>query len=236
MKSAVDKATKKASRTAVSASTPPVTTTKTETEVASTNGDQDPRMSRVAEQVKQVLAGEGYDPAVIATDDPPTRRIVAAELLSALAGRNGERQDRAREVFMNHGYFEDATRDLRIAESPAERAAAARRLSFVRDADATPHLTAALEDSAPEVRRAAVEALLDQHDPEAVEPLKELLRSENDRQVPHELIRRAIDASATNGLDAQPVSPTPSTVETIVMPPEEFDSKPDETEREVIEL
>lgn len=234
-KSKIIKASKKAVRD-VAAEPKPVAVAISKQKGAAGNGERDVQVTKAAEQVKHVLAGESYDPAVIGAEDPAMRQIVAAELLSALAGRNGERQNRARDVFMNHGYFEDATRDLRIADSPAERAAAARRLSFVRERDATPHLTSALEDSAPEVRRAAVEALLDQHDPDAVDPLKELLRVENDRQVPHELIRRAIDASATNGFETQPVSPTIATHETMLMPPDEIDSEPDETEREVIEL
>ena len=47
---------------------------------------------------------------------------------------------------MKHGYFEDATRDLRVSDSENERAAAARRLSFVNDREATPHLVGALSD------------------------------------------------------------------------------------------
>jgi hypothetical protein len=201
------------------------------------NGDQDPRIARVSDEVKRVLGGEDYDRDVIADGDAATRQLVAAELLSALASRNGARHDRAREIFMNHGYFEDATRDLRIAESPAERAAAARRLSFVRDREATPHLAAALQDSAPEVRRAAVEALLDQGDPGATAPLNDLMRVETDRNVPHTLIRRAIDACATSGHEQEAaLSAASSPLESFSMPPEEFRSEPVEPEREVIEI
>jgi hypothetical protein len=110
--------------------------------------------------MKKLMAGGEYDEGVIANGDRETRQLVGAELLSAMVGRNVERRERAREAFMKHGYFDDATRDLRVAESANERAAAARRLSFVRDRDATPHLVAALDDSSPDVRRAAVEALI----------------------------------------------------------------------------
>ncbi len=204
---------------------------------ALSNGDQDPRLVRVSDEMKRVLGGEDYDRDVIAASDAPTRQLVAAELLSALASRNGARHDRAREIFVNHGYFEDATRDLRIAESPAERAAAARRLSFVRDREATPHLAAALQDSAPEVRRAAVEALLDQGDPGAIAPLNDLMRVETDSNVPHTLIRRAIDACAASGHEQEAaLSAASSPLESFSMPPEEFRSEPVEPEREVIEI
>jgi HEAT repeats len=201
------------------------------------NGDQDTRMVRVSEEVKRVLSGQDYDQSVIADGDAATRKLVAAELLSALASRNGTRHDRAREIFINHGYFEDATRDLRIADSPAERAAAARRLSFVRDREATPHLAAALQDSAPEVRRAAVEALLDQGDPGAIAPLNELMIVETDRNVPSTLIKRAINAcTPTNPEPEAEPSVTMPPVESFATAPEDFTSEPDASEREVIEI
>ncbi|MGB7921600.1 MAG: HEAT repeat domain-containing protein, partial [Pyrinomonadaceae bacterium] len=117
-------------------------------------------------------------------------------LLAALAGRNDERRERAREAFIKHDYFDEATKDLRTAKADAERASAARSLGLARDTSATPHLVAALEDSSPEVRRAAVEALADLRDPEALAPLQSLLEREKDRKVPRGLIRRAIEASA----------------------------------------
>jgi hypothetical protein len=201
------------------------------------NGDQDARIVRVSDEVKRVLGGQDYDRDVIAADDAATRQLVATELLSALASRNGARHDRAREIFMNYGYFEDATRDLRIAESSAERAAAARRLSFVRDREATPHLAAALQDSAPEVRRAAVEALLDQGDPGAMAPLNDLMRVETDSNVPHTLIRRAIEACAASRDEPEAaLSAASSPLQSFSMPPEEFRSEPVEPEREVIEI
>jgi len=178
------------------------------------------RVASVAEQVKNVMAGEEYDPNLIGSDDRETRQLVGAELLSALVGRNLERRDRARAAFMNHGYFDDATRDLRIADAPVERAAAARRLSFVHDREATPHLIAALDDSAPEVRRTAVEALMDLRDPAAIGPLNSLMQTETDRKLPRTLIKHAIDACATAA-----ATPAP-----------QLSATPIEPEREVIEL
>src|SRR5437667_4344260 len=195
------------------------------------DGARQARIATVAEQVKNVMAGEEYDPSLIGSDDRETRQLVGAELLSALVGRNLQRRDRARAAFMNHGYFDDATRDLRIADAPVERAAAARRLSFVHDREATPHLIAALDDSAPEVRRTAVEALMDLRDPAAIGPLNSLMQTETDRKVPRTLIKHAIDACATASAD----SSAPSDVSTATPAPQ-LSATPIEPEREVIEL
>jgi HAMP domain-containing protein len=190
------------------------------------------RVATVAEQVKNVMAGEQYDPSLIGSDDRETRQLVGAELLSALVGRNLQRRDRARAAFMNHGYFDDATRDLRIADAPVERSAAARRLSFVHDREATPHLIAALDDSAPEVRRTAVEALMDLRDPAAIGPLNSLMQTETDRKVSRTLIKHAIDACAT----AAPAdSSAPSDV-SAATPAPQLSAPQIEPEREVIEL
>ena len=124
--------------------------------------------------VASLLAGDSYDEASIATDHPEARQMVAAELLAALSGRNIVRHARAREAFIKHGYFDDATRRLRTSESSVERASAARSLGLVRDEAGTPHLIAALEDSSSDVRRAAVESLAEVRDPSAVAALEAL--------------------------------------------------------------
>ena len=178
------------------------------------------------------MSGGSYDQSIIGSDDPETRQLVGAELLSAIVGRNAQRREYAREAFMKHGYFDDATRDLRVAESANERAAAARRLSFVHDSEATPHLIGALEDPSPDVRRTAVEALMDLRDPAAIGPLNVLMQTENDRKVPRTLIKHAIDACAT----ATPAAtPQVAANDSPVITPEPS-SQPIETEREVIEL
>lgn len=146
-------------------------------------------------EVKKLLAGEGYDQAVIASTDKGTRQAVAAELLAALASRNVARRERARDAFVQFNYLDEATFDLRTAEAPGERASAARALGLSQDKTATPHLIAALDDDSPEVRRAVIEALAEMRDPSAVAPLTALLKSEQDRKVPHSLIQRAIEAS-----------------------------------------
>ena len=209
---------------------------------ATTTAADDPRrerVSRASEEAKKLFNGESYDERVIGSEDQEMRRLVGAELASALVGRSADRRERAREAFMKHGYFDDATRDLRTAESENERAAAARRLSFVQDREATPHLVGALGDSSPDVRRAAVEALMDLRDPAAIAPLNSLLQNETDRKVSRNLISQAIEACATNKLEstAPAVSEsTPSAVPDFVAPVPPPAPPSFETEREVIEL
>jgi hypothetical protein len=187
------------------------------------------RIARVTESTRNLLNGGDYEESIIGSSDPDTRQLVGGELLAAIVGRNVARRENARAAFMKHGYFDDATRDLRVADSENERAAAARRLSFVHDREATPHLVGALSDSSPDVRRAAVEALMDLRDPAAIAPLNSLMQSESDRKVPRPLIKQAIEACAT----ASPEVPLVASPDSAV-PESSFHSI--ETEREVIEL
>lgn len=201
---------------------------------------QHERVTRASEEVKTLMAGGDYDKSIIASDDRYTRQLVGAELLSALVGRNLQRRERARAAFMNHGYFDDATRDLRIAESPNERAAAARRLSFVHDREATPHLIAALEDPSPDVRRASVEALMDLRDSAAIAPLNSLMQTETDRRVPRSLLKHAVEACATSGSEpaaAEDLRSQVSDLKGSLPEPESTSiSQTADTEREVIEI
>jgi HEAT repeat protein len=154
-----------------------------------------PDPERVLAETHQLLEGEGYDRAVVGSRDAMARQMVAAELLSALASRNAQRRERAGAAFVEHGYFEETARDLREADAPAERSAAARSLAILGDRKATPLLVAALEDPVSDVRRAAVEALGALRDPSAVEPLEALLereRSERNR-IPPRVIRTAVE-------------------------------------------
>ncbi len=196
------------------------------------SGRRTDRVERVSDELKKLMAGGDYDENVVASDDRETRQLVGAELLSALVGRNLQRRERARAAFMKHGYFDDATRDLRVAESPTERAAAARRLSFVHDREATPHLIAALDDSSPDVRRAAVEALMDLRDPAAIASLNSLIQNEDDRRVPRSLIKHAIESCAASSADEPSISPV-SPPAPAVPPPV---PSAVEIEREVIEI
>ena len=105
-------------------------------------------------------------------------------------------------------------------------------MALARDKEATPHLVAALEDEAPEVRRAAVEALADLRDPAAIAPLNGLLSVEKDRKVPPSLVRHAIEACA---IVEQPAT-TASAPEEKGLVPTEMTSATMEPDREVIEI
>ena len=83
---------------------------------------------------------------------------------------------------------------LRTADSPAERVAAARKLGTLGDRRATDHLIAALQDGAPEVRRASTESLGQIGDMSAVAPLNDLLLRETSRQLPEAVIKHALNS------------------------------------------
>ncbi|HEX7313047.1 MAG TPA: HEAT repeat domain-containing protein [Pyrinomonadaceae bacterium] len=164
-----------------------------------------PDPERVLDETRRVLEGEEYDRAVVGSRDAMARQMIAAELLSALAGRNAQRRERAGRAFVEHGYFDETARDLREADAPAERSAAARSLAILGDRGATPLLVAALEDPVSDVRRAAVEALGALRDPAAVEPLEALLereRTERNR-IPPRVIRTAVEF-CREGLEQAP--------------------------------
>ncbi|HYH87081.1 MAG TPA: HEAT repeat domain-containing protein [Pyrinomonadaceae bacterium] len=170
----------------------------------------------VQAEARRVLQGDAYDESVVGSSDSMARQMIAAELLSALAGRNPERRARARAAFVKHGYFDEKSRDLIEAEAPAERAAAARSLALVGDRAATPNLVAALEDRSIDVRRAAVEALGELRDPSAVAPLEALLereRKQRDR-IPPRVIRNAVETcrAAAEEVRAQPAIAEPAAV------------------------
>ena len=154
------------------------------------------QFDRVEVEVNKLLSGSDYDSSIVGSKDPATRQNVSAQLLAALARQNSAQQGRARQAFLNHGFFNDAATELQSADSPAERAGAARKLGAVRSPKAIAPLVASLEDRAPEVRRAAVESLGQLGDPSAVPLLNELLSRETSHQLPSAVIRDAINAIA----------------------------------------
>lgn len=172
-----------------------------------------PDPERVLAETRTLLEGENYDRAVVGSRDAMARQMIAAELLSALAGRNALKRERASAAFVEHGYFDETARDLREADAPAERSAAARSLAILGDRKATPLLVAALEDPVSDVRRAAAEALGALRDPSAVEPLEALLereRTERNR-IPPRVIRTAVEF-CREGFAQAPVVETQSTL------------------------
>lgn len=154
-----------------------------------------PDPERVLAETRNLLEGEGYDRAVVGSRDAMARQMIAAELLSALAGRNALKRERASAAFVEQGYFDETARDLREADAPAERSAAARSLAILGDRQATPLLVAALADPVTDVRRAAAEALGALRDPSAVEPLEALLEREKSERnrIPPRVIRTAVE-------------------------------------------
>ena len=175
-------------------------------------GAPDPEDVQTA--TRRLLEGESYDRSVIGSEDSMARQLIGAELLSALAGRNAGRRERARAAFVEHGYFDEKARDVRDAAAPAERAAAARSLAIVGERDAAPHLISALEDDSMEVRRAAVEALGALREPTAVEPLEALMRREKSQRnrIPNRIIQHAIETcrlAAAEALAPPYVEPAP---------------------------
>jgi hypothetical protein len=142
------------------------------------------QLERAGLEVRNLLAGRTFDSRIIESRDKATRQVIAAALLAARCSPDAEEQERARQLFVDHGYFAEATRDLKTAESPVERAAAARNLGIVGSPLATAHLVAAVFDRAPEVRRAGAEALIRIGDPwVATAPLNALLIGEQTRDV-----------------------------------------------------
>ena len=141
--------------------------------------------------VRNFISGQSSEPNVPDPKDKALREVVAAELLGSLnraheesrhleAGqgeasedKDGEttrlrlvrEQERSRQLFMEHGYFDEAVQNLRTANSSAQRAAAARALGLVGSDRATPDLIAAMFDDDAEVRAAADAALTQINDP-----------------------------------------------------------------------
>jgi hypothetical protein len=175
---------------------------------------------RARDETKRLLDGEPYDRGLLATRDAMARQMIAAELLSALSGRNAERRERARAAFTEHGYFNEKVEDLRSAQAAAERASAARALALASDRAATPHLVVALEDEAVEVRRAAVESLASLRDPAAVAPLEALLRREkkSKTKVNRKLVEHAVETCRAGVAEAPP---TPAVTEAAIAEPAE---------------
>ncbi|MDQ3804113.1 MAG: HEAT repeat domain-containing protein, partial [Acidobacteriota bacterium] len=83
-------------------------------------------------------------------------------------------------------------------------------LGLAGDRSATPHLVGALEDSAVEVRRAAVESLASLRDPEAIAPLEALLRREkkSKTKVNRKLVEHAIQ-TCREGFAEEPALAAP---------------------------
>ena len=118
-----------------------------------------PQVEQAGREIRDVLAGHLNDSNLFSSRDRQIRQLVSAELLAATSEEDGEIQQRARSLFIEHGYFDELAHDLRSASTVRERVVAAGRLGRIGTSAAIKHLIAALFDSDGEVREAAAAAL-----------------------------------------------------------------------------
>jgi hypothetical protein len=114
------------------------------------------------------ITGSHPEPASRSQNDSPSpsEQQDSGEFAPARDHSSGhQKQERARQLFIDYGYLNEAINSLRAAESPDERAGAARTLGIVGSKRGTAPLIAALFDDASEVRKAAEEALRQIGDP-----------------------------------------------------------------------
>jgi HEAT repeat protein len=138
-------------------------------------GLQQARRRRLTQQYRPLVqrALEGDDTArreLLAS--PPRHRLAVARLLiePLIDDRDPERIARTREIAQGMSVIHLADRYLR---SPLwwRRALALRALGLVQATDHTAQLVAALDDSHPDVRAAALDGLADLHDPAALQAI-----------------------------------------------------------------
>jgi hypothetical protein len=181
-------------------------------------------------EVKRLLAGERYSVETLENGSPEVRRYVAQQLEAAARGPAAKARERALEAFVAYGFMAAARQQVSAGETPQLRAAAARSLSLVNDETAVSELTTALSDPAPEVRCAAIQSLSALRARAAVGPLRELLQTETDPSVPHDMIEQAIDACAEESPVSVAEMPFLPSLEIPIMPqptPPDFNSLTD---------
>jgi hypothetical protein len=193
----------------------------------------DANSERLDAELKKLYAGEDYDSAVIDSSDPSTRRKVAAALLAAAANSESLQQQSARQAFIDHGFLDEVTAELRTAELPSDRVAAARKLGVIGSLQASQSLLVGLCDSAPEVRFAAVEALGKVGDRSALPALNDLLLLETSELLSEDVIRRAINSITMNETWSSATERRASTLRVVESPKP---SEHDEAEAEFIEF
>ena len=77
-------------------------------------------------EVRNMIEGRAFDASVLDLSDIVIRQSVSTAFLTALAGSDPKQRELARQGFLDHGHFDELTRDLRTADSPGARAEAAR--------------------------------------------------------------------------------------------------------------
>jgi HEAT repeat protein len=136
------------------------------------------QLDDVLREVRDLVAGSSISAEVTRPNDPITRQLVAEQLLAAMSGPDPAAQERARKIFIKHGYLDETTAQFRGADSASDRAAAAYTLGIVGSRLATAHLIAGIFDREPEVSRAAAEALARIGDPAvSMGPLNTLINT-----------------------------------------------------------
>lgn len=166
-----------------------------------------PQLEPTSGEVTDIISDPSVDPKGASSTDRAPRRRFAAEQIVVLSESEERRQEQARELFFDQGYPHQAIRDLRSSDSGIERADAARTLGIVGSRLTTPHLIAALFDQAPEVRRAAAEALERLRDPDvAIDSLESFLGADSDRRMPEETVPAPLTAGQPESLriEAEP--------------------------------
>ncbi|HEV7682223.1 MAG TPA: HEAT repeat domain-containing protein [Pyrinomonadaceae bacterium] len=155
-----------------------------------------PEKSAIDTQKIPRLSAEGRAPDVNQADN------------SQPASENSvEEQERARQLFVEHGYFDETVQNLRAATSAAERAAAASALGLVGSQRATAHLIAAMFDDDESVRNAAATALNQIGEPlgeappastvEPVDEVKNLVLVPTAAEEPESIVEQPIESVAS---------------------------------------
>ncbi len=116
-------------------------------------------LDEATQTVRDLLAGRSQEIEIVSSTDKSIRKAVADELLASLSRANIEEREQARRLFLDHGYLDDAMRELGTTGLPNERALAARALGLIASPRGILSLVEALLDDAPEVRHAAEQAL-----------------------------------------------------------------------------
>ncbi|MCM3904701.1 MAG: HEAT repeat domain-containing protein [Pyrinomonadaceae bacterium] len=143
----------------------------------------------VGAELLAAITGSDEEAALCSQDQPSSRfeQQDNGELVPPKDhGSGNQKQERARQLFIDYGYLDEAIGSLRATESPGERADAARTLGIVGSQRGTASLIAALFDEAPEVRKAAEEALGRIGDPSvSIGPISTLINGDLDYGAPY---------------------------------------------------
>ena len=116
-------------------------------------------LDEATQMVRDLLAGRSQEIEIVSSTDKSIRKAIAGELLASLSRPNIEEREHARQLFMDHGYLDDAVQELGSSGLPNERAMAARALGLIASPRGIMCLVEALLDDDAEVRHAAEQAL-----------------------------------------------------------------------------